>query len=660
MIKRTILVSALLLAGLTAVGAPVEQKRAAKVAHNFWAQVSSAKAPATLVDRSAEWAYGGIYLFTNPEGGFVLVAADDNAKPILGYSLTGTLDPSSMPPSLVTWLDGYQQQLDALSMLPEGSKSAYAADAAAWLQLEQGLLMPKDGDTAVVGPLLTCQWDQTSPYNVYCPQGTVTGCAATAQAQMMYYWQFPAFGVGAHTYTASSYGVQRADFGHTLLRWDAMTDKYGSASSQDAIDAVARLMYIVGVSLEMSYGTAASGGSSALGLVGVPGYYSIDNSLQDFFHYSRDMYVIAKQSGYTNDTWRAALIDEIDLGHPILYGGYAEQGGHGFVCDGYDSREYMHFNFGWSGVGDGYYPVDSISPGVGGAGGNVTYTFNDGNTALIGAVPLYAMRVSDTLFNLGAAGGRDSLLFSINDAVEASWNVSSDAAWLTLEEADFARSGWVMFNVDSMDAIGERMATITFTQGTESLTVKVVQVNYDPNTMCALTVVMESTRDGGWQNDACLTLESPSGYVFGTARLESGMRDSVEIMVIPSGVYVVWHSGGGTDRYINYYVRNSYGQTCVSAEYAYLTGGRHHVAAPCEMLAIDEAEQGAVRLYPNPVEGLLHVEAEGLSGVEVYDMCGRRLLTATQGLIDFGPLPQGVYMVRVATAQGSVVRKVVK
>ena len=646
---------------LTVLAAPVEPKRAATVAANFWASHAGTKAAAVqLVDRTAEWSYAGIYLFTNPDGGFVLVAANDNATPILGYSMTGTLQPNALPEGLQGWLEGYQQQLEALATLPAGTKCAYGHDAELWQQLTEGLLpATSKGDT--VGPLLSTVWNQTAPYNMYCPSGTVTGCAATAQAQMMNYWKFPAFGEGSYSYTMPTYGMQSADFAHTCFDWEHMPDTATMSSPLQERQAVARLMRVVGVSLEMTYGTAAAGGSSALGLVGMPGYHSIDNSLQDYFHYSRDMYVANKDANYTNAAWRELLISEIDLGRPVLYAGSSAQGGHGFVCDGYDDRQYMHFNFGWSGVGDGYYPVDSISPGVGGVGGNVTYTFNMYNTALIGAVPVYAMRVSDTLFSIGASGCVDSLLFSINDTVAAPWTVSCDVDWIALGESNFQRAGWVSFMVDTMTAYGERAGWITFSQGGEVLKVRVVQANFDTNEMCTLTVVMESTQGGGWEHDAYLSLESESGYVFGTATLAAGECDSVEIRVPPMNVYSVWHAGGGSDRFINYYVRNAYGQNCVEAVYAYRTGGKHLIASPCEQLAIEpEAAAQPVTLYPNPVGSVLHVKAEGLQRAEVIDMSGRVLLTATGNAIDLDGLPNGLYFVRVVTRDATTVQRIVK
>ena len=639
-----------------AMASPVSPKRAASVAQHFFGTLSDAKG--SLQDLSEEWPFDGIYLFVGSQGGFVLVSADDASRPILGYSPVGSLDPQRLPVALRQWLQGYQQEIASLRQ----AKSAPSADyAAEWYALENNL-MPKDSADGGVGPLLTTRWDQDYPYNGYCPRGTVTGCAATAQAQVMNYWQHPAFGQGSHSYVHEVYGLQQADFGHTLYDWNNMPDQAFSSTPMEQKEAVAVLMYHCGVSLEMSYGTAAQGGSSAAGLAGMDGFTSIDNSLKNYFCYSPEMRVVFKDYGYTNERWRDQIIAELDQLRPVVYTGSATQGGHGFVCDGYDHRGYLHFNFGWSGVGDGYFPVDSISPGVGGAGGNGTYTFNMNNSALLGLVPDYRLRVSDTAFSIPRQGGADSLLLALNDTVRAPWTMlQNDADWLTLQADSFSRAGWIRFHAQENNTGRERVAYITFVQGDQQCTVRVAQAAYDPEEMCPLTVVMECTRGNGWQGGAYLSLESAGHYVYGTAALQGSTRDSVVILVAPSEVYSVFHPGGGTDRYINYYVRNQYGEDCVSVEYAYRNGGTHLLQWPCAHLGIaDTPAPAPVEVYPNPATTVLNIQADGLQKVELMDMGGRRIITTSQPQLNIGQLPRGAYFVRITTANSTTVKRVVK
>ena len=662
-LKSILVLAAAILVLSTATAGPVTPKRAATVAQNFFNSVSATKAGSQLELSSTPWQFDGIYLFTAADGGFVLVAADDAVRPILGYSPTGTLDPDNMPPALRQWLEAYQQEIVEIQnsqfVRADTGVSPYNSQFPEWYALENNL-MPKDDGTAVVGPLITTFWDQTYPYNGYCPGGSAVGCAATAQAQVMNFWKFPAFGVGSHNYTHARYGVQSADFAHTLYDWDHMPTMATYTSPMVEKEAVAMLMYHCGVSLEMNYDP---NGSAAAGLAGMEGIPSIDNSLKDYFGYSTSMRVVHREY-YTKDQWRDLLTAELDLGHPIVYVGSGDAGGHGFVCDGYDNRGYLHFNFGWSRRGDGYFPVDSISPGVGGVGGNGTYTFNQDNAALLGLVPDYRMRVSDTLFSMNRSGGDDSLLFCINDTIDAPWNMTCDADWIAFTENYIQRAGWLFFHVSENASGQERSATITFTQGGEHLTVLVVQNAFDQEELCPLTVVMEATHGDGWQGGAYLSFESASGYIYATAQLTSGVKDSVIVHVAPDAVNSVWHSGGGTDRYVNYTIKNQQGETLVSVRNAYRNGGTHRITRPCEpngTVGIDEtAENTTVSVYPNPATDVLHIQAVRLLKVELMDMSGRTLITATTPHIDLGHLTPGAYFVRITTPENTTVKRFIK
>ena len=648
--KVLLLAAAVLMIG-TAVAAPVNPKRAAALAQSFFSSQTGAKSGNRLADVPTEWQYRGIYLFEGADGGFVLVAADDAARPILGYSATGAMDTANMPPALQEWLKGYQKEIDILR------EAKGFPPHAEWYALEQGIT-PKDTVWEGVEPMLTTFWDQGYPYNGYCPGGSVTGCAATAQAQVMNYWKYPAFGQGSHSYTHVRYGVQQADFGHTLYDWENMPVEATASSPMVEKEAVALLMYHCGVSLEMDY---SRDGSAAAGLAGISGYASIDNSLKDYFGYSNQMRVVHKDFGYGNAEWRDMIIADLDLGHPIVYTGAAEEGGHGFVCDGYDSRGYMHFNFGWSGRGDGYFPVDSISPGVGGVGGNVTYTFNMSNAALLGLVPDYRLRVSDTLFSMNRAGGADSLLFAPNSAVNTVWSMVCDADWLTVQVDTFAHACRVRFIVPENNTGEERVATITFAQGGERCLVRVVQSAYNEEELCPVTVVMECTHGETWQGGAYLSLQSASGYIYGTARLEQGTKDSVDIAVAPHDVYAVWHKGGGTDRYVNYTIKNRYEEALVSVKNAYRNGGSHFIEWPCAHLDIEEVpSEGVVNVYPNPVTDVLNIQADNVQKVELMDMSGRRILTTDKEQIDVRRLHAGSYFVRVITSRNTTIKRVVK
>ena len=653
--KTLILVTACLIA-VVATAKPVTQTEASRVANHFWQSVLHGKGHV----HSCSWQYGEVYLFVGEQGGFVMVSANDCARPVIAYSLHGRLSPDSLPVQVSERMEAY------CGLIADGIRyqvAPTAADASRWEYLLSGDL-PKEGDNDDrIGPLLETHWHQDGGYALLTPQHTPTGCAATAQAQMMRYWRYPAFGHGNETYNCPPYGAQSADFSHTLYDWANMPDQVTAGSPYQQQLAVSTLMYHIGVSLHMGYDPSGSGAAGLVGHLGTP---SIDNSLKDYFYYSRNMRPIYRTDGYTDQRWADSLIAELRLQHPIIYCGVAPEGGHGFVCDGYEYRNgqvFFHFNFGWSGNGDGYYTVDDICPNVSPTGevGSV-YHFNQSNQALLGAVPDYGLHVSDTLLTFTRDGGSRQMFFCSIDTSASPWSVSADQPWVTIERNGVDHVGTITVATDENTTGSERQATITFTQAGQCISVIVVQTYYTPDDYCPLTVVMESTRNGGWEGGAYLSFESLSGYVYGTAKLNSGSRATVEVGVAPHDINVVFHHGGGSDRYINYRVLNRYGEELVSVEYAFINGGTHFIEWPCAHLSVEQAEEKPVfcHVWPNPVSEVLHIEASTLLRAELYDAFGRAVASTPTSDIDLSGLPAGFYILRAVTSDGVSESRIIK
>ena len=228
-----------------------------------------------------ESGYETMYLFAVQGGGFVVVSADNSVQPILGYSRVSSLDTKRLPSNLASWLKGCDSQIRAA--------------AAAQLPMHEGWNKePKrvDGFDSIVGPLLTTTWDQDPLYNDLCPQDddgqTMTGCVATAMAQVMKYWSWPDTGVGQHNYNTYFYGNLSADFGSTAYDWANMPSELTSSSSSAEVSAVATLMYHCGVAINTNYATYWYGGSSAFDLSINDGldYPCAENALRTYFKYS--------------------------------------------------------------------------------------------------------------------------------------------------------------------------------------------------------------------------------------------------------------------------------------------------------------------------------------------------------------------------------------
>ena len=195
------------------------------------------------------------YVFNVGNEGFVMVSADDVFRPIVGYSDEGSFDAQNINRELAYMLG---RLIDGRSGKLTGTPDP--AVAAEWnLVTNNGTLISRNGGRPSTY-LVQTKWDQGSPYNLYCPQNAsgpggrcYAGCVATAMSQMMKYWNHPTKGQGSHSYNCYPYGQQTANFGNETYDWDNMPVSITNNSPQEQIEAVAKLMYHCGVSVDMMY-----------------------------------------------------------------------------------------------------------------------------------------------------------------------------------------------------------------------------------------------------------------------------------------------------------------------------------------------------------------------------------------------------------------------
>ena len=295
------------------------------------------------------------YVFNVGSNGFVMVSADDFYRPIIGYSDEHNFD-TNINPEL-----GYM--LDKLIASRSGRLTGKAAPkiVAEWQSvMNSGRLISRNGGRDKFN-LVQTKWDQGNPYNLYCPEAAggpggrcYAGCVATAMSQVMKYWNHPLQGTGSHTYNSTGPGYPyypnlSANFGETTYQWDNMPNQLNNNSPQEQIEAVATLMYHCGVSVNMMYAPDGSGAYSQ----------DVPQSIRQYFSYSNAA-VYKNRDSYTYDAWASMLKESFDMGWPLYYSGQSSDGGHAFVCDGYDDNGMFHYNWGWSGSGDDYYDFDEI------------------------------------------------------------------------------------------------------------------------------------------------------------------------------------------------------------------------------------------------------------------------------------------------------------
>ncbi|HZV70705.1 MAG TPA: thiol protease/hemagglutinin PrtT [Saprospiraceae bacterium] len=308
-----------------------------------------------------------LYIFNaNETEGFIIIAADDAVTPVLGYSMEGSFDPNDIPINMEKWLEGYKHEIyyaqaQHIKLTEEITTM--------WQQLQNGSFTSNRSRS--VDPLLVTQWNQNPFENLLCPGGSVTGCAATAMAQLMYYWGHPAQGRGKHSYIENDYGTLTANFGSSIYQWGSMALKPTFPDFN-----IAKLMYDCGVSIEMDYSPAGSGAATS----------DVPYALKTYFGYDPNTIRYQRRAGISDSNWIAMLKTELDLHRPMQYRGTGNKGAHSFICDGYDANEMFHFNWGWGGASDGYFTVNALNPPALGTGGGAG-GFNDGHAVVIGVQP---------------------------------------------------------------------------------------------------------------------------------------------------------------------------------------------------------------------------------------------------------------------------------
>jgi len=289
------------------------------------------------------------YIFNRgSDSGFVIVSGDDRANTILGYSDTGNFSTDNMPENLKFWLNNYKTDLQLL-------KKSNIKTVTTTSNTSNDTFAP------YVLPLLqNIKWNQHFPFNKFCPlidtingEKAITGCVATAMAQVMKYHSWPIHGTGSHSYTTKTYKINLdADFSQTTYDWENMKGTYYSESTDTENNAVATLMYHCGIAVDMDYTTTASYASK----------YAISTALINYFGYDPNIH-IPEKNYYTNDEWLTIIKQELNANRPILYSGIiSEELGHEFICDGYDTNNLVHINWGWGGIANGYFALNAFYP----------------------------------------------------------------------------------------------------------------------------------------------------------------------------------------------------------------------------------------------------------------------------------------------------------
>ncbi|MGP8214399.1 MAG: C10 family peptidase [Bacteroidia bacterium] len=616
----------------TPVGANVAQK----VATNFFSSISKVAITQVSLAYTETGTYGNAlyYVFNiNASDGFVIVTADDAMHPIIGYS---TEKRPYVIPGKGTNIDFWMnKRKNEIISNQAGQVKATPYIAYEWASYINGVSIQKADNTkrpmsskfpSSSVYLVQSTWNQESPYYDDCPGGSVTGCVATAMCQIMRYWQYPSTGLGSSSYCdcspyySENYGTLYANFDYPFA-WSAMTLTNPSTTDTN----LARAMYDAGVSVQMDYSPTGSGAIVLAQDAG--GGPCAQTAYVQYFNYSPN--ILDGQYEFSDTVaWQDTLEHELDCNRPIEYQGTdPSQGGHTWVCDGYDANNYFHMNWGWGGEDNGWFPVGSLTP----AGTGLNFSQYLG--ALLGIMPPPATAAPIASFTSSAkATCVDNTVqfidISSNQPTSWSWTFTGgtpSASTLQNPTVTYTVSGTYPVTLVATNSFGNNSVTMS----------GYITVNALPP---APTVVQSG--------DTLIC--TPAGYTY--AWYKSGVliagETSDKLVISAKGVYVVKLS-------------NSDGCT-TSTNFVVKT-----VTGINEITSLNDF----VNVFPNPTAGNLQVvfnlPSDGNYRISISNVLGQSIYTNNLRLvgeyvqnIDLSGYAKGMYFLSVEGADSKGVKKI--
>jgi hypothetical protein len=315
----------------------------------------------------------GWYCSVEPRG-FIVVPSLKEAGPVIAYSDESDLDISAeqglaglLKDILKSRADYYYAVYGDLDA-SQPSQGPLVFDPSQKERWDRFAASARDfrpnsslADAGQGGPLLTTIWGQNVPFNNDCPMGggdrTAVGCLATAMAQILRYWSWPASGLGSCSYWwKGDYCGGETAPGATLgasfadpYDWANMPNDCGGGCTPEQEAALAELSFEVGVSLQMKY-SACGSLSYTVAAAG---------ALAEHFKFSPTM-TYPHRLDYSAEEWFGLVQTEIDAGRVAYY----DILGHAIVCDGWRDDgaglQEFHMNYGWAGPANAWYVVDHM------------------------------------------------------------------------------------------------------------------------------------------------------------------------------------------------------------------------------------------------------------------------------------------------------------
>lgn len=668
--KILLLVCMITLTTVGIIAGPVNQHRAGQLGQSFLsAAKGTQKLDIQLVYYSADRSDIDYYVFNASDGnGFVVIAGDDRVRPVLAYSTTGSFDPNDVA-------DGFEYTLNSFGIeiqyAREHDIEATADIEAEWKSVaETGNIKQGRTTRAVVGPLCQTIWNQNYPWNSQCPEDeegsggyVYAGCVATAMGQVMKYYDWPPRGTGSYTYYPDGYAPQTANFGETDYHFELMPLELDSTSTEADYFYIAQFLHHCGIAVDMQYGVNGSGAYSQ----------DVPAALENYFGYTTQEYETFGYWGwyfYTNEQWIQMLKDGgLDEHIPLYYSGSDDDGagGHAFVCDGYDENDYFHFNWGWSGRDDAWCPIGALH--------TTKYNFNDWNSFIGHIIP------DSPAYNNRPEAVTDFNIVENNDmqSVTITWtNPENTLNGELLEDFSItvSRNNDVIFNTSgkkgtAMEFIDENLAAGLYKYSViaenEAGFSKRSYFEILVGDKCDITFVLHDESGDGWKG-ASISVTSEYGQRIAVITMKEGSDETITLPLLKGDINFIWNHGWyhsieeyDTDFECSFSIENSNGMTiCTSPEE--LTGGVFLTYNnDCEHTSVAEIIENNAKVYPNPTNGIVNVECEGVMTISVLNILSQEIMTTTAddiATIDLSNCESGIYILKIDTGDGMTIQKV--
>lgn len=503
--KKLLLTFVALMSGLILLQArPVSEQTARNLAQRFVAarfeftrQSSDLTLVSTAYSDRGEACY---YIFNVGETGFVIMAADDNHRPLIAYSDRDVFHLDDIAPAMADRLENVRQGVMAAAQ----AASAPVAVSADWAMLEKtGHPVSRHGGREDEF-LVQTTWNQNYPYNYFCPEGEggpgghcYAGCVATAAAQVMKFWNHPVHGQGSYTYIPEDhpeYGPLTVNFGEATYDWENMPNSISANSPLEQIEAVAELIYHVGVSVDMNYRPTSSGAVTGKLCQTMPNYFFYTDQMDNLY-----------RENYTHEEYMDLLIRSVDMGWPMVHRG----GGHAYVVDGYNDYDMVHINWGWSGSSDDWFNIDD-------------HGYTEGESVIYNYVPAEVYSATPnapTALTVAPAndGSLSATVSWINPTVTL-----TNVALTAIDRIEVARDGQVVYTEDNvipgaeMSIVDESVpyydafeyAVYAILGGQRGASTIIDKVLVAPT--CDWKIIMQSSAFQGW-NGGYVSLYSATG-----------------------------------------------------------------------------------------------------------------------------------------------------